>query len=94
MRDTGVICLGRPREKPDQIEHPVLKRLEAARERMGLSREQFALRHVGVSYITYHRWCKGAFERTSVERLKQLEQLADRLEAELEGEGEGEGEGR
>ena len=87
MRDTGVIYLGRPREKTDQIEHPVLKRLEAARERMGLSREQFAVKYVGVSYITYHRWCKGAFERTSVGRLKQLQELADKLERELEAKG-------
>lgn len=84
MCDTEVIYLGRPREKPDKIEHPVLKRLEAVRERMGLSREQFAVRYVGVSYITYHRWCKGGFDRTSVGRLAELEELADWLETKLE----------
>ncbi len=86
MSDIEVVLLGRPQERPNQIEHSALQRLETIRKKMGLSREQFAVKYVGVSYITYHRWCKGAFKQTSIARLEELEELAGKLEEELKGE--------
>lgn len=82
MMGSEVMELGK--RTADQIDHPLLKRLEDLRERMGLSRERFAVHTLDVSYPTYHRWVKGGFRNIALKTFEQLEELVTELEAELE----------
>lgn len=80
----GGKALARPKQKPDQINHPVLERLEAVRNRLGLSREAFAYTKLGVTGMTYYRWCTGKFKKLTLERVEELEKRVEELEGELE----------
>lgn len=74
------------RETTEEL-HPVLARLEAIREKLGLSQERFALQKLDVSFTTYNSWLRGRFSKISLERLEQLQAIADELERELEEQG-------
>ncbi|HIC95806.1 TPA: XRE family transcriptional regulator [Candidatus Bipolaricaulota bacterium] len=79
-----VIGLAEKTKTEEEELHPVLARLEAIRRRLGLSQERFALQRLNVSFATYNGWLHGRFRKISLERLQELEALADRLERELE----------
>ena len=58
-------------EKP---RHPLLERMEAKRKELGLSIEKFAVKELGVTFQTYHRWLHRRFNPT-LEMIERIEKV-------------------
>ena len=62
---------GKQGEKP---RHPLLEQLEAKRKELGLSIEKFAVKELGVTFQTYHRWLHRRFNPT-LEMIERIEKV-------------------
>lgn len=54
--------------------HELLEKLEAKRERLGVSKEKFAVKELDISYSTYHRWLSRRFnpDLETIEHIKKV----------------------
>jgi len=78
----GVATLSRT--ELDKIGEELIQRLERIRQAKGMSKERFANAVLGISSPTYYRWVEEKLAQLPLKRVKELEELVERLERELE----------